>query len=79
MTYSDKMKSRALFVDRLSVAPLRYGAGVKGKINQSMSYGVPVVTTSIGAEGLEAVDGEDILIADYLAHVSQRGGTPSNA
>ncbi|MEE8428146.1 MAG: glycosyltransferase, partial [Gammaproteobacteria bacterium] len=36
----------------LSVAPLRYGAGVKGKINTSMSYGVPVVTTIIGAEGM---------------------------
>jgi hypothetical protein len=31
---------------RLSVAPLRYGAGVKGKINLSMSYGLPVVATS---------------------------------
>ncbi len=48
----------------LSVAPLRYGAGVKGKINQSMSYGVPVVSTAIGAEGMHATDGEDILLAD---------------
>jgi glycosyltransferase involved in cell wall biosynthesis len=57
---------------KLSVAPLRYGAGVKGKINQSMSYGLPVVTTSIGAEGLEAVDGEDILIADSPADFAQK-------
>jgi len=49
---------------KLSVAPLRYGAGIKGKINQSMSYGVPVVTTSVGAEGMELIDGENALIAD---------------
>jgi len=37
---------------RLVVAPLRYGAGVKGKIIEAMSYGVPTVTTHIGAEGI---------------------------
>ncbi|MBA2744176.1 MAG: glycosyltransferase, partial [Chthoniobacterales bacterium] len=48
----------------LSVAPLRWGAGVKGKINQSMSLGVPVVSTSIGAEGMHLVHEENILVAD---------------
>lgn len=51
----------------LSVAPLRWGAGVKGKINQSMSYGVPVVSTAIGAEGMYLVEEESILIADAPA------------
>ncbi|RBP51497.1 glycosyltransferase [Arenicella xantha] len=37
---------------RVSIVPLRYGAGVKGKVIESMQYGVPVVTTPIGAEGL---------------------------
>jgi glycosyltransferase involved in cell wall biosynthesis len=37
---------------RLSVVPLRYGAGVKGKVLEAMKHGVPVVTTSIGAEGI---------------------------
>ncbi|MDM8119738.1 glycosyltransferase [Succinatimonas hippei] len=37
---------------KLSIAPLRFGAGIKGKIIESLSYGVPVVTTSIGVEGL---------------------------
>jgi glycosyltransferase involved in cell wall biosynthesis len=46
------------------VSPLRYGAGMKGKIGQSMSHGLPVVTTSIGAEGMMLVDGENALIAD---------------
>ena len=49
---------------RLSVAPLRYGSGVKGKVNQSMAYGVPCVATSIAAEGMEAKDGREIAIAD---------------
>jgi glycosyltransferase involved in cell wall biosynthesis len=49
---------------KLSIAPLRYGAGVKGKINQSMAYGVPVVATSLAIEGMELAPGEDVLVAD---------------
>mgnify|MGYP002619630454 CR=1 FL=1 len=49
---------------RLSVAPLRYGAGVKGKINMSMAYGVPVVATPIAAEGMFLSNGEDVLVAE---------------
>jgi glycosyltransferase involved in cell wall biosynthesis len=49
---------------RLSVAPLRFGAGVKGKILQSMEYGLPVVTTSIGAEGMYLRNGHTVLLAD---------------
>ncbi|OLC99950.1 MAG: hypothetical protein AUH86_01225 [Acidobacteria bacterium 13_1_40CM_4_58_4] len=49
---------------KLSVAPLRWGAGVKGKINQSMGFGVPVVATSVAAEGMGLIHGEDILVAD---------------
>jgi glycosyltransferase involved in cell wall biosynthesis len=49
---------------RISVAPLRYGAGVKGKVNQAMACGLPVVATSVAAEGMNLQDGEDLLIAD---------------
>jgi O-antigen biosynthesis protein len=49
---------------KVFIAPLRYGAGVKGKIVTSMSYGVPVVTTSIGNEGIGLEDSEEIMIAD---------------
>jgi GT2 family glycosyltransferase/glycosyltransferase involved in cell wall biosynthesis len=49
---------------KLSVAPLRFGAGVKGKINQSMAFGVPVVATSLAADGTELRDREEILVAD---------------
>ncbi|RFZ80881.1 glycosyltransferase [Lacrimispora amygdalina] len=37
---------------RIVVVPLRYGAGVKGKVIEALYYGAPVVTTSIGAEGI---------------------------
>ncbi len=49
---------------RLSLAPLRYGAGVKGKVNQAMSHGLPVVATSCAAEGMFLEHGKDVLIAD---------------
>jgi glycosyltransferase involved in cell wall biosynthesis len=58
---------------RLAVAPLRYGAGVKGKVNISMSRGQPVVATPAAVEGLHARDGEDVLVAasaeDFAAAV----------
>jgi len=49
---------------KLSIAPLRFGAGVKGKINQSMGFGVPVVATSVAVDGTELRDCEEILVAD---------------
>lgn len=49
---------------RLSVSPLRYGAGVKGKVNQSMALGVPVVATSASVEGMHLVDGSEVIVAD---------------
>ncbi|WP_414898726.1 glycosyltransferase [Rhodovulum sp. YEN HP10] len=49
---------------RLSLAPLRYGAGIKGKIGTSLSHGVPCVATSLAAEGMGLQSGRDILVAD---------------
>ena len=49
---------------RLSIAPLRFGAGVKGKINQSMGFGVPVVATSLAIEGMGLSNRQEILVAD---------------
>ena len=49
---------------RLSVAPLRYGAGVKGKVNHSLAWGLPCVATTMAAEGMALLHGVDILIAD---------------
>ena len=49
---------------RLSVAPLRYGAGLKGKIVTSLSYGLPCVASSVAVEGSGLNPGDDILLAD---------------
>jgi len=49
---------------RLSVAPLRYGGGAKGKIVTSLSYGVPVVATTLAIEGMGLTPENDVLVAD---------------
>lgn len=49
---------------RVAVAPLRYGAGVKGKVNLSMAHGQPVVATGCAIEGMHLTPGADVLIAD---------------
>lgn len=49
---------------RVMVAPLRFGAGIKGKLGTSFSYGLPVVATSIAAEGMYLEHGREVLIAD---------------
>ena len=49
---------------RVSISPLRYGAGVKGKVNIAMQYGVPVVATSPSVEGMHLRAGIDVLRAD---------------
>ncbi|MFN3964719.1 MAG: glycosyltransferase [Silanimonas lenta] len=49
---------------RFSVAPLRYGAGVKGKVNQALAHGLPVVATSCAVEGMGLSPGVDVLVAD---------------
>ncbi|MCC8362401.1 glycosyltransferase [Lysobacter sp. A6] len=52
---------------RIALAPLRYGAGVKGKVNLSMAHGQPVVATSCAVEGMHLRDGEDVLVGDEPA------------
>ncbi len=49
---------------RVSVNPLRYGAGMKGKVGEALSWGLPVVTTFIGAEGMHLEHGKHCLVAD---------------
>ena len=49
---------------KVSVAPMRYGAGVQNKILEAMSMGIPTVTTSIGLEGIPARVGSEILVGD---------------
>ena len=48
----------------ISVVPLRTGSGTRLKVLEAMSLGNPVVSTSLGAQGIEAVDREHLLLAD---------------
>ncbi len=49
---------------RVSIAPLRYGAGVKGKVNEAMNYGIPVVATACAVEGMYLEAGVEVMVAD---------------
>lgn len=53
---------------RLSIAPLRFGAGIKGKIATSLSYGVPVVASPIAVEGMELAEGDQVCVAHDPDH-----------
>ncbi len=47
---------------RLSIAPLRYGAGIKGKVGTSIRHGVPCVATPVAAEGMGLQDRVNVMI-----------------
>jgi hypothetical protein len=49
---------------RVAIAPLRFGAGVKGKIGEAMSFGVPVVSSSVGVSGMYLDNGQNVLVGD---------------
>lgn len=49
---------------RINIAPLRYGAGAKGKISQPLASGLPSIATRVAADGMHLVHGESILLAD---------------
>ncbi len=56
---------------RMSVAPLRYGAGVKGKVNMSMAYGLPCVVTPVAAEGMSLKHGVDAMVGESAEAFAQ--------
>jgi glycosyltransferase involved in cell wall biosynthesis len=56
---------------KITIAPLRYGAGTKGKVASSMSYGVPCVSSNFGTEGTGMEHGENIMIARDAASFAQ--------
>lgn len=56
---------------RASVAPLRFGAGIKGKVGQSLAYGVPVVATPLAAEGMGLTDRKEILLAEEALEMAE--------
>jgi glycosyltransferase involved in cell wall biosynthesis len=50
---------------KIFVNPVRIGGGFRGKILEAMSMGLPIVTTTLGAEGVNAENGKDMIIADH--------------
>ena len=67
-----KYLEEALTYYKLFVCPMIYGAGMKGKIGGAIAAGVPVVTTSIGAEGFPFRNGEECFIADSPKEFAER-------
>lgn len=53
------------------VAPLRFAAGIQNKVLEAMAAGLPVVTTSIVNSGLEATDGEHVIIGDDSQQIAR--------
>ena len=51
----------------IAVAPIRIGAGIQNKVLEYLAFGLPAVVSSVAAEGIDAVDGEHLLIADTPA------------
>ena len=57
---------------QLMIVPLLSGSGLRIKIIEGMSYGKPIVSTSVGAEGIHYTDGINILIANEAKQFSQK-------
>jgi glycosyltransferase involved in cell wall biosynthesis len=57
---------------QVTIVPLRAGGGTRLKILESMALGRPVVSTSVGCEGLNVIDGENIMIADTADKFAER-------
>lgn len=57
---------------RVFVAPLRYGAGMKGKIGQSLEYSLPIVSTNIGIEGMNLIPEQDVLEANQTEEFARQ-------
>ncbi len=51
-------------LSRINIAPLRYGAGAKGKISQAIASGLPTIATTVAADGMCLTDQTSVLIAD---------------
>lgn len=55
----------------VSIAPLRFGSGMKGEVGDAMAHGLPVVTTPIGALGMDLTHGREVLVADTAAGLAE--------
>lgn len=53
---TDEQLAAYYFDARVVIAPLRYGAGMKGKVIEAMQMGVPIVTTPVGVQGMTELE-----------------------
>jgi polysaccharide biosynthesis protein PslH len=56
----------------LMVVPVRAGSGMRVRILEAFAHAMPIITTSVGLEGIEAVPGEDVLVADTVDEFAGR-------
>lgn len=56
---------------RVAICPLQFGSGIKVKVANSMARGMPTVTTSVGAEGLDVYNGIHLMIADQAPEMAR--------
>ena len=57
---------------RVYIAPLRFGSGMKVKVLEGLYRGNPCVTTTVGAEGLQLIEGETIYVSDDAKDFSEK-------
>ena len=63
----ETLRSSSVFL-----APIAYGTGIKTKILEAMAIGMPIVTNSVGNEGIGLVDGEDAFVSDDPIVIADR-------
>lgn len=61
-----------LEASKVVVAPIRFGAGIQNKILEAMALRKPVVTTSLGAQGIKGKDGQHFLVADRAEEMAEK-------
>ena len=61
----------------VAVVPVRFGSGTRIKILEAFAHRIPVVSTTIGAEGLDVTNGRELLIADDPARSPTRASSCS--
>jgi glycosyltransferase involved in cell wall biosynthesis len=69
---SDARLAELYDLARVAIVPLRFGAGVKNKVVEAMNFGTPLVTTSVGVQGMPGLDAflpisdDAAALADYV-------------
>lgn len=70
-----------LYSDDIYLCPLRVAAGVRNKLLEAMAAGMPIITTRLGAEGLNIKDGRQVLFAEtpneFIGKIQELMGSPS--